>query len=278
MKPSVFNQLKEALAIRLIIIKTAIIYSFQEETAYPAENWGNMLSTLIYIATFRLFLNILYTNIDTLAGYTENEMLFFLLVGQASFYLSWAIYNHNIRDISSSVNTGNLDLVLTKPVPSAFYISFRKISLVHIFRDALAPLLFIIATISWETLHLNLANILIGIIICTLGITVTYCVYFLSVLPSFWFGRSDETYRLVYLVEDFVQKHLPLEGASNSLKILLGALIPLMIGSAFTTSVILGKSNALALLAWAAAVTILFLLIRKYAWGRALRAYTSASS
>src|SRR3990167_9318864 len=117
MKLSEFNQ---AISDRAAILKVGIVYTFQQETAYWTNNWANLLSPFFYTLSMVLFIDVIYANVDLVAGYTRNQMLLFLFNGQIAFYTGW-LFHKNLQELIVSVNKGSLDLLLVKPMPSLFY-------------------------------------------------------------------------------------------------------------------------------------------------------------
>lgn len=192
MKLSVYNNIRDGLSNRLAILKAAVVYTFQEDTAYAAENWAAVISTVIYTLTFAMFIKILYSNVDNVAGYSENEMLFFLWMSQLVFYVQFFTFENNVGRLSGDVNNGSLDLILTKPIPSLFYISLRRISLVGWLRDAIPSVFFLSLMINFSDLGATYQSIFVGIIIFLLGIICLYVMSILTVLPVFWLGKNRD--------------------------------------------------------------------------------------
>ncbi|MFA5291055.1 MAG: ABC-2 family transporter protein, partial [Candidatus Paceibacterota bacterium] len=109
------------------ILRANLINTFQTETAYFGNNWGNMISTIIYVTVQILFINVIYSRVNTFAGYDKNEMYFLLFIGQFGFYLLWGISEMNNQTLIKDINRGSLDFLLVLPVPSLWYVTFRKI-------------------------------------------------------------------------------------------------------------------------------------------------------
>ncbi len=261
---------------RLQIIKTNLINSFQHETAYFAENWSNFLSTLFYTLALLLFINVLYSNVKTLAGYSKNEMMFLVLVGQIGFYFGWSMFAQSVEILNDDIQTGALDFILIKPVPSLFFVSFRWFPVISMLRDSIPTLLVIISLIDWHSLNLVGTNVLFGIFIFACGQIIWHCIRFLLVLPAFWFGNARAIHSIAYALED--SHNLPLEGYTKNIKILFTIIIPIIVVGAVTGSVMLGKSNGLFMSAQSFLVTLVFVFIINVLWKVALRNYTSASS
>jgi ABC-2 type transport system permease protein len=274
MKGSAFKT--KEMKYRLQIVKTNIINTFQHETAYFAENWSNLLSTMFYTLALLLFVNVLYANIKTFAGYTRNEMLFLVFIGQLGFYTGWGIFAESIEMLNDDIQKGTLDLVLIKPVPSLFFITFRWFPIVSMVRDSVPTLIIVFSTINWSALTFTVNNILWGIFIFICGQILWHCIRFLLILPAFWFGNARAVYSLSYTLAE--THDLPLEGYSKNLRILFTTVLPIITLAAVSGSVMLGKSNGPFMALQAFFVTIIFIFIINVLWKLALRNYTSASS
>ena len=60
------------------IIKISIKYGLQVETAYTASTIIKIVSTLAWLLTLYAFIDILYSNVDLVAGYSKDDMLLLL--------------------------------------------------------------------------------------------------------------------------------------------------------------------------------------------------------
>ncbi|MCL5784535.1 MAG: ABC transporter permease [Patescibacteria group bacterium] len=275
MKPQEF---KEEIIDRLSLIRASIIFTFQKETAYWTNNWTSLLSTTLYTLTMLLFLNVIYANTKLVAGYSKNEMLFFFLITQVTFYGSWGIWLTAMREMIIGVNNGDLDLILTKPLPALFYITLRRIKIFSTLRDGLPPILAIIFSINWSTLPLLPVNIFWGILIIALGMICLHVFHLLPSLAVFWLGESKNILKVSQAIESG-GKMTPLEGfANNPLRFILGTVAPVLIAGGFAASVMLGKIDGIYMFLWALIVTVVALYIRNLVWQWALRNYSSASS
>lgn len=271
MKQQVFNYFK----IRARVLGINIANTFNLETAYPAENWANIFSTLLYTASYILFLNIIFGNVKSLAGYSLNDMLFFSLIGQASFHMLYTWSFDNMENLIESVHQGEMDLLLTKPLPTLFYVSTRQFSLVRLVRDAFLPMAMISLLINWPALDLSFGRILAGLVIFICGQWAMHVLQFLLVLPAFWNGQSQALLRICYV---FTNPDIPLQGLTKFWRVLLTTVLPISLPVAASVSVMLGRSNASFMVSWSLILTATATLVRFLAWRKALGAYNSASS
>lgn len=270
-------EFKENIITNLRILAANMVYTFQQDTAYWANNWGNIVSAGFFMLSAVLFVDIIYANVDTLATYTKDQMLFFTFVGEVSFFFSWILVN-NLMDLVRLVNKGDLDLILTKPVSSLFYITFRKVSLFSMIRDSIPSFSVIIFVINWQNLSFQTANIIIGAIILFLGIWASHCLHFLSALPVFWLGESDNILNFMTHLDYQIGRNVPYEGYPPSLRLIFITFLPFLLAAAYSTSVMLGKTNLWYALLLSLIVAITLSFIRQKLWKLALLNYTSASS
>lgn len=270
------REFKNYVQERINILKLNIIYTFQNETSSVANSWGNILSTTMYTLTYILFINILYTNVKTFAGYTKDETLFMILIAQLNVFLN-AMWSHdNIDNLIDDVRVGNLDLILCKPIPSLFYLTLRDISIVSIIRDLIPPFTAIMLSINWTNIHLTFQRIITGVIIFFSGQLAFHSFEFILGLSVFWLGKAENIKGTIYALDD--TKKIPFEGYPFSLKILFTLILPVLITSQVATSVLLGKSNAFIATGFSLTIALLFFYLKIMLWQKALKRYTSVSS
>lgn len=260
---------------RLAILRLNIRHSYQLETAYFSNNWAGLVSTMLYTATYLLFIDILFANVKTMAGYSRDEMLFLTLVSQIGFFLMATFSMYNADKMIEDVNRGNLDLILIKPLPSLFYVSTRNINLLGLLRDGGIPAVVVSMVIDWQELSFAPLSLICGAIAFVFGLLAADMVKFLLSIPVFWKGEAQEFSSLFY---SLIRYDLPWEGLSSVFRLSLAAIIPILIPVSIATSVFLGKSPPLPLTLFAIGMGIVCLLIKSLAWRWALRNYTSASS
>jgi len=261
---------------RVNLLQTNAVNSYRVQTAYFFENWASLASTTFYVLTMLLFIKIIYSNVNSFAGYTENEMFFFILFGQLNFYTDWIWNTNNILSMIDSVRSGELDLILSKPLPSLFFVTFRDISLVNRVKDGIPNLLLIALIINWRDIHTSLGLVLIGLIIFICGQLSWHCFRFLFALPVFFIGQSSQIFQISGTLG--ATNDIPLEGFTGSLRTVFISIIPALIAAQMSVSVILGKSDPIQSLIISVLVTTIFLILKQVGWIIALKNYSSASS
>src|SRR5690606_21191687 len=123
-----------------------------------------------YVFAEILFLEVVYANVTTIAGYSRDEMLIFVLIGQMWAYIYLGVIMQNFTELISQINTGQLDLILTKPLPHLFYVNYQKINIYKTIRDGTPPLLLLILIIEWSNLSIELIHIFPTVLIFICGV------------------------------------------------------------------------------------------------------------
>ncbi|MCX6713614.1 MAG: ABC-2 family transporter protein [Candidatus Vogelbacteria bacterium] len=263
------------IKIHLRLLRANTVNTFQAETAYFGNNWGNLISTVIYVAVQILFVNVIYSRVHTFAGYNKNEMYFLLLIGQLGFYFLWGWSEMNNRILIEDIRKGALDFLLVLPVPALWYVTFRKIPILTVLRDGLPNIIVVAILVNWSALPLTFYHVIWGLIIFIFGQIAWESFNFLLVLPAFWIGEAKQIYSLSYQLKD--NNQIPWEGYRPGFQFSLSFFVPTLLLSSIPTSVMLGKASALYLLPFTFLIMLMFMFIKKSLWDLALKNYTSAS-
>ncbi len=272
------SEYRNIIKQRFEILKASCQFAFRKEVAYAGNNWAGVISTTAYTLSMLLFVNIIFGNTKQIAGYSHNDMLLYFFVAQLTYYTNWYLSMINIHELTIDVNRGNLDMILTKPVPALFYLTTRNIGGFRFFVDAFPPTLAIVFSINWSALSTNYTSLIYGVFIFIFGSISLHVFEFLAALPVFWLGESENIIDLAGFIGAGSGSMIPLEGFSRPLQFVLGTIIPVLISTAFTTSAILGKTNPRFLFLCAFIIALIAVSVRRIAWKIAIKNYTSASS
>ncbi len=268
----------EGLKLRWKILKANTYFSFRESMAYSLNNWGGLASTVVYMITYLVFLSAIFGRVKTVAGYTFSEILLFTLVSQFNFYLSWIWSVTNISNLGESVKSGGLDLILTKPLPVLWQVTFSKVNLFMLLFEmwpATLPLLYLIY--KNHDLVISGSGVVWGAIIFVCGHIAIHCMQFVFGLAVFWWGEHRSFNSLSYQIA-FFGDSIPIEAYPKWFLTLGVSIFPFLLHTALTTSFVLGKTSDIRWVWWSVLVMVVFLIIKKKMWEKALKAYSSASS
>ena len=269
---------KQAITLRWKLLKACTLFSFKEATAYAGNNYGNAMSTVMYMITYLVFIGALFNKVKLVAGYSYGEVLFLTLITQISFYIIWSISISNTDLLSKNVKSGDLDLWITRPVPLLWFVTFQKININSLLVDAIpatTPLLFLVA--KNFNVQMEPMNILAGLAILIMGIVISHCFQFILNLSCFWTGENQNMRNMAFELT-FFGDSIPFEGYSTNFRRTAMFFIPSIITATLSTSVMLGKSTSMLVVPGVFGIMMLFLGLNIWVWKMALRHYSSASS
>lgn len=274
MKPSVFEEIK----IRWTILKVNTMFALRESLVYSLNNWGGLASTVVYMVTYLVFLSAIFGRVETLAGYNYSEVLLLTLVSQLNFYLTWVWSMSNIDKMGEDVKTGKLDLILTKPLPALWYVTFQKVNLFMLVFEmwpATVPLLYLL--VKNADFYIGFSNFIFGMLIFIFGHIALHCFQFMVTLLTFWTGEYKSLTALGYSIA-FFGDAIPLEAYPKPVISIGLTVIPFLIHTALTTSFLLGKTTDVRWVFLTFFVMVVFIIAKIKVWKLALRQYSSASS
>lgn len=261
---------------RLGLTKVNLITIFRRDTAYFAENWSNVISTVIFTLVQIALVELLFGNVTTIAGFIKNDIYFLLLIGQIAFYLQVNITFTPATVFAEDVNRGTLDFILTRPIPHQWHIFTKEISVLQMLRDSLPPLVPVVLIIDWSALSITALTLLAGVMIFLAGFIIDHILIYCLALTSFWSGSS--TYILNYFWAERSETKLPFEALSAWFRVAAFSIFPVLILTSLSASVMLGFSQWQLWLPLSVIVASMALLFWRYMWSKAIRQYSSASS
>lgn len=265
--------------LKILLRKYADIYGVQlknnwvREAVYRTNFLTSVAVDFVWILVeFSLF-NVIYANTSTLAGWTRDQVYFFLGIFFSSDALFTTFFARNFWQFSDLVNKGELDILLTKPAHPLFLSLTRWISLTTCFNFLLGLLI----TARYAKLagfpggfHWFLLIFWFGI-----GLSAAILVRFAFSVWIFWTDRSFALARLYYQFFSFATKPDTIYPKFIRYTILT-ALPFAFIGSVPTRALLYGLRPWEYVLI--ATVLLIFLILDLVLWQLGLRRYQSASS
>ena len=263
------SSLKHHLEIYRVQIKN----NWVREAVYRTNFLTSVMVDIIWMGIEMSLFNVLYSNVQTLAGWTKPQVYFFLGIFFTSDALFTTFFQRNFWNFSDLVNKGELDILLTKPVHPLFLALTRWISLTAVFNIALG--LTITIRYAGPAGFEGGARWILVFFWLLVGLATAVVLRFAFSVWVFWTERSWSISRLYYQFFSFATKP--------------DALYPPMIRYLILTALpfgFIGSVPARALLhgleTWEYGMLVLvlvsFLGFNTFFWRRGLKRYQSASS
>lgn len=260
------HYLKTLTALFALSIKTLL------ENRFNAV--GNIFAPMLYLIALVVFINIFYSYTDTIFGWTKGESLFLLGLFRVITGIFSFLFLRSLFSISGYTKKGELDLFLTKPINSQFYISFRLMRAFEIL-NILPGLVLIIYALFEINLPLTLINWLMLISATLAGTFLLYSLYFSISTLAIWFGQFNSLFDVYDSLREPLSKPIDIFGERTAF--VLTYIIPLGFIVTVPAKVFFGKVDWFQLLVlWL--VASLFFVFSVWFWNFSLKHYTSASS
>ena len=244
------------------------------EMEFRAHFFLSNLISISWSTVFLLTYFFIFRQTNSVNGWTLEQTLLLTAI----YFLADRVFDSfleiNFEEFVNLVNTGRLDLILTKPVNSQFIVSLRRFSFSFIISSLM--MLSLLAYLVWRYFWpLPAVNLLFFMIIFLSGVVIVYSLWFMTLLPVFWWGRADNIQHLFRPLHQLTR--IPIDITGKVLRPLFTFVIPLAFVSTIPAQALIGKlSPWLVVYGVFAAAFLLWLSNR--AWHFSLRHYSSASS
>lgn len=241
---------------------------------HRSNTFGNLSLSLIGIFLVILFIEIIFSQTPLIQGWSKYELLFLVGFYRIVFNIFYVFFIKSIDMFPGYIKTGELDMLLTKPVNSQFFVSFRHARIYEL--GQLIPSLFLLGYaiinlelgISYETLFLYLIGTLTGL-------TIIYCLYFALATLAIWLIDMEAMVEFQYATSQI--SSYPVDIFGRTAGMLLTYIIPIAFVVTFPVKVLLDKTSEVYILFGVILAVTLF-VITNWFWNFALKHYTSASS
>ena len=235
-----------------------------------------MVVELLWFAGQLAFIEVLYGQVNEIAGWSKWQLVALVGVHQIIAQLFQAFFYLNIANLPELVRTGRLDLILTLPMDAQFAVSTRQVSFDCIVNSfvGLAIVVFALAK-----LHIVPSITQLALFACAvpLGIAVHYAVMFGLSCISFWIIRAQSFIHGYFNL--FHIGRYPEAVFRGVFRIIFTWLVPVILVSNVPAKILAHPcSSPWAGLAMLSAATLAVLAATRALWLFALRRYGSASS
>src|SRR3989344_2363344 len=264
--------LKKYLRIYRINIK----YALMVDTAYRFSFFLELFVEFGYQAVLILFMQVIFSNIGAIAGWSYYEILFLtglniissdIIVGAFGVYNLWAL--------PERIKNGEIDFVLLKPVNSLFSLALSQPYLTS-FISSFTGIILMVYSVNQMHLTLNFINILSGMLMLGIGAIIVFCIMCIFGSLSFVFLNASQLPRLPSSMA-FQFKIYPHQIYQGIWNFVLYFILPVIfMGSIPAETMLKGLKFEYLLLGIVLIIVFIFLTFK--IWNKMIKYYASASS
>ncbi len=247
--------------------------AFASTLSNRIDSLSYLMGKLVRLAFFWLLIVSIFRFTDTLAGYSQYEVLLFFLTYNFIDVLTQFLFR-GIYLFRNDVNRGTFDYALIRPMNPLFYSLTRLTDILDLFFlvPITALLIYIIPQLPQEISFLS--YILYGLYVL-LGVLTALSFHTISAAITLATAESEQViwiYRETMAIGRF-----PPEVYAPSIQWFFTYIIPIIVIVAFPTKLLLGQlpphQAGLGIV-----ISCLFFIASIFIWHLALRRYSSASS
>lgn len=263
--------MKKHIFIYFLFVKNNLIQYME----YKANFVAGILGASGFLFIRCVYVIFFYNSGLNLNGFGADEMMLYT----GTFIIMTGIYTATLCDsfykLPQNIQSGNLDLYITKPMSLQFMATMRYFNFALPLPNLIVGIIMLV--LAWQKLGLEVTVWrVIGYILCLLSATaITYSLFLFPQLLSFWTIKSDAVTQIADRAWDFNSMPMNIYGkAAQRIGIYL---IPLFFISNLPSRFLMGTLTVFEGIWCVLAPPIFFILVRLF-WNYAVKNYSSASS
>ncbi|UUZ84750.1 ABC-2 family transporter protein [Paenibacillus sp. P26] len=208
-------------------------------------------------------------------GVSPDQIILFIgaYTLMAGLYATF-FYSNFIR-LPEHVRTGTLDMMMTKPISLQFMATLRTIDIGYSIPNLVGGILLVVFGWRRSGIPFTPANTAGFIGFLLLGVVLTYAIFLIPQLISFWTVKTGGVNEISNALFDFNQ--MPMSIYNKTIQRAGTFVLPVFLITNLSPLYVMQRLSPGQLL-WGLAAPVLFLLITRGIWRIAIRSYTSASS
>lgn len=266
-----FKALKKYISIYSYYFKQY----WKTRLVYKADFAVGFVAQLINLGASLAFLTLLFTQIESLNGWSFNEMLF--LAGIGGFIMNFHhIFMFNMFGLEDYVVEGKMDRFLLRPLSPLFQVYADAVSDNNLSKLIANAALIIYSANQMGLQLLTLSNIIYGVAFLASGTLVFGAAYMAFATTSFWTGKSRSAIWLIFRLSEY--RRYPYSIYATAIQVVLVTAIPIAFASFFPATYFLERPGWRTWqLASIAAGPVLYVLAYGF-WKMGLGNYSSTGS
>lgn len=265
------RNIKRYLILYWIFVKNCVISQME----YRINFYISCLIQLAFMGIKVTYVIVLYNAGVVINGVTPDQMMIFIGTYSALSGVFVSLFLINFSSLSHQIRTGELDMLIVKPVSLQFMATLRRIDLGFALVSVTTGGAMIIIGWMRAGIAVNFINVAAFIGFTIWGIFLTYSVFLIPNIFAFWIISTRGLSQIVNQMWDF--NNMPMIIYTNIIRTIGLFVIPIFVITNFGAMFILDMMNPWLIL-WGILAPIVFFFISRSFWNFAVKRYCSASS
>ncbi len=229
--------------------------------------------TFFWILSYLVFIEVIFYNISTLAGFNKGQVLLIF-----SFYYLFQtigniLYRDNFEDFADTMRRGELDFILTKPVPHRMMIFLHKMRFDFLSSFVIVIFLMIYSYQNMEV-SFELIPFIMGCLFSVVGSVIFYSLLSIIASLAFWLQRNETLGVLIWNLSQI--SRYPRQIFGKTFSFILTFILPFALLASVPAEISL-KLIGWEFLGYTFIVTLSIYLLSLVLWKTGIKRYSSAN-
>ena len=246
--------------------------SLMRRLEYRADVLLHILAKLLWTTLTLAFFEVIYLHTDEIVGWGKSEalLLFGTLIMARSLFA--AFFSDGTNELPRFIQTGSLDLILTKPVSSQFSISVSEEDIGDLVRFFLGVSLVFYSFRSLGVV-VSVSQVGVYLLLVLASVVSLYSLFFMALTTSIWLVRLDNVGRVITQLMGLGR--LPVSVFPKGVAFFLTFVFPIAFAGMVPAQVLLNRFSW-PLVLYGLGISVVLLYLSHRFWNFALKHYTSA--
>ncbi len=242
---------------------------------YRVNFFAGLLVDVIFLFDKIIYAYIVYRLDISIYGLTPDQIALF--IGSYAIVLSiyCAVFLVNINmTLPSNIKSGNLDVILTKPISAQFFLSTSYVEYATMVPDLVGGILIVVCACS--KMSIEVSPFIIGgyVFFILVSVSIIYALYFSIQLIAFRITDTSAIGGILNTILDL--NNMPIHVYGKKFQFMFIYLFPvLLFGN--VAPLFLIKQLKLSLALWSIFIAIMLVIMSRYLWKYIVKQYTSVN-
>ena len=257
------------------VYRSFFVTYFKIKLIYKTDFILGLMNQFLSLATSLAFIGLLFTQIESLNGWSFYQMVFLYAYFRLVFEVHTFFFFGVVFLDEEYILSGRLDRFKVRPLNVLYQVYASKLNM-HNLGDAVAALaILFIAARELPVNLLSLQNLLYGFTSIFSSVIAIMAIFLVVSSMAFWTGRSRSIFDVVWRIRDFAR--YPINIYPGAMKTFLMTLMPVAFASFYPTTFLLGMDCLRFQLLSLIAGPFFFLMAYQF-WRVGLSRYSSTGS
>ncbi|HEY5561513.1 MAG TPA: ABC-2 family transporter protein [Clostridiaceae bacterium] len=254
---------------------TLLKFKINRQMAYSFSFWaGFFVDLTVFMIQIGVFKTV-FSQITNLNGWNQYQMIFFVGTFTVLDSLYMCTYFFGVIAIPEKIRTGKLDIYITKPINTLFFVSFENMDFGSLLLTV-PGILMLVYSSSKLGIILNIGKLSGYIFLIIIMLILMYDLMVIIRSSAFWFIKIDSLQEFENEMVNFSFR-VPGVAYRGISKLIFFVILPYGLMATIPTE-FFTASLKISLYIMSIIICIVFTVISQFAWKFGLRHYGSASS